>query len=50
VAWRLGDDREIVRLVAGLLRAVLVDTGGWNEAGARAARDTRPRPADSLLA
>ena len=50
VAWRLGDDREIVRLVAGLLRAVLVETGGWNEAGARAARDTRPRPADSLLA
>ena len=50
VAWRLGDDREIVRLVAGLLRAVLVETGGWTPAGARPPADALPRPADSLLA
>jgi DNA-binding transcriptional LysR family regulator len=50
VAWRLGDDREIVRLVAGLLRAVLIETDGWLPAGDRAAADARPRPADSLLA
>jgi hypothetical protein len=50
VAWRLGDDREIVRLVAELLRAVLVESAGWVPAGARSAGDARPRPADSLLA
>jgi DNA-binding transcriptional LysR family regulator len=50
VAWRLGDDREIVRLVADLLRTVLVETAGWIPARPRAAVETRPRPADSLLA
>ncbi len=50
VAWRLGDDREIVRLVAGLLRAVLVDSAGWRPAPDRTRPDARPRPADSLLA
>jgi len=50
VAWRLGDDRAIVGLVAGLLRAVLLDTGGWSAAGRPAGRfDVRTRPADSLL-
>jgi DNA-binding transcriptional LysR family regulator len=50
VAWRLGDDRAIVRLVAELLRDVLIETGGWTERAADARADVRPRPADSLLA
>ncbi len=50
VAWRLGDDREIVRLVARLLRAVLIEHAGWRAAGAPAPADARTRPADSLLA
>jgi DNA-binding transcriptional LysR family regulator len=50
VAWRLGDDRDIVRLVAGLLRAVLVETAGWVPTAPRAPVDARLRPADSLLA
>ena len=50
VAWRLGDDRAIVRLVAGILRDVLVDGGGWAPVAPTAPRGTRPRPADSLLA
>jgi hypothetical protein len=50
VAWRLGDDRDIVRLVADLLRAVLVDSAGWIPTAPRAPVDARLRPADSLLA
>jgi len=50
VAWRLGDDRPIVALVAELLRAVLLESGGWTPAGESGARFDRPRPADSLLA
>jgi DNA-binding transcriptional LysR family regulator len=50
VAWRLGDDREIVQLVAGLLRAVLIDSAGWGPAAIPAPAEARPRPADSLLA
>ena len=50
VAWRLGDDRDIVRLVAGLLHAVLVDSAGWIAAAPRTPPGARPRPADSLLA
>jgi DNA-binding transcriptional LysR family regulator len=49
-AWRLGDDRDIVHLVAGLLRNVLVDSAGWVPAAPPAPVDSRPRPADSLLA
>ena len=50
VAWRLGDDRPIVALVASLLRAVLLETGGWSPAEEPGARfDHPPRPADSLL-
>jgi DNA-binding transcriptional LysR family regulator len=48
VARRLGDDREIVAAVAGLLEAVLVESAGW--APARPSGSARPRPADSLLA
>jgi DNA-binding transcriptional LysR family regulator len=50
VAWRLGDDREIVGLVAGLLRAVLVERAGWAPDVEPRPADARPRPADSLLA
>ncbi len=55
VVRRSGDDREIVGVVAELLRTVLVETGGWTaERGLPPATPTRgapvPRPADSLLA
>ena len=48
VARRLGDDREIASVVAGLLEAVLVESTGW--APARPSGPARPRPADRLLA
>ena len=49
--WRQGDERAIVAVVAGVLREVLVERGGWREAGPAAApRSHRARPADSLLA
>lgn len=46
VARRLGDDREIVRVVAGLLQTVLVESAGWSLA---APHVPRSRPADALL-
>ena len=46
VARRLGDDREIVRVVAELLQFVLVEAAGWAVA---APRVLRSRPADALL-
>jgi DNA-binding transcriptional LysR family regulator len=49
VARRLGDDREIVAVVAELLQAVLIESAGW-AAAPRAPGSARPRPADSLLA
>ena len=48
VARRLGDDREIVRVVAELLQAVLVESAGWAARG-RGAASARSRPADALL-
>jgi DNA-binding transcriptional LysR family regulator len=50
VVWRQGDDRRIVRVVAGLLRAALIEAGGWQAAPAPPRPAVRARPADSLLA
>ena len=50
VARRLGDDREIVQVLADMLGAVLVESAGWAATPPRATGAARPRPADSLLA
>ena len=49
VARRLGDEREIVSVVADVLGAVLVDSAGWTATRPRATAAAHPRPADSLL-
>lgn len=59
VVWRGGDERDIVGVVAELLRTVLVETGGWTAAAPGTAPSAtaallapaapRPRPADSML-
>ena len=50
VARRLGDDREIVRVVAELLRGRAGRVGRLGGRAPRATGSARPRPADSLLA